>query len=81
MKRRAWIEILVSIVMLIPSGYLFADASAMSLDLLSNPNLDIAIELVRLFWGIAGIVYFIWYLYRNVRLLSQPSTKSRRKHQ
>ena len=65
-KIKASIEMIISIIMLIPAGYLLINSSITSLSLLSNPNLNVANELIRLFWGITGTGYFLFYLVKNL---------------
>lgn len=75
MKLRAWVNIFISIIMLVFSGYLLADSSVLSLALFSNPNLNVAIELIRLFWSVVGLIYFLYYLYENVQtVFFRPAT-------
>ena len=51
-------KLIGSLIMLAASGFLLFKAVPAALASFSNPNLDIPTELIRLFWGTIGIIYF-----------------------
>ena len=66
MKSKRLLLIIFNIIMLIFSIILLINASKSSFDLLSNPDLNIATELIRLFWGVVGVIYFLIALLKAI---------------
>lgn len=66
MQSKRLLLIIFNVIMLIFSIYLLINAGKSSFNLISNPDLNIAAELVRLFWGIVGVIYFLIATFKTI---------------